>query len=139
MLFKELLELLDEAQVMDIYGSRYELAHHVRAESITDDYLLNRVVEKMFTMDSEHENNYILIVELITTDVKLSQVLYIIRDDEFIEIYKWCKDGNRRIFYGLKRAAELNTAVNNMLNRRVDRVQEWQDYDGEMKLTIDVV
>lgn len=138
MTLKELLNILEDDQIIDLFGDVDDIKHHTRAEDINDPYLLEKEVEEVFTSQANDIYGDCLTVYIKTNDITLSKLLSTIRGNEFIEIWG-SKDGDyKKIFEGFKIAFEdsLYRIGIHYLKQRVTLVQEYEDDDGELKLSI---
>lgn len=136
MLLGELLAILDDNQIIDIYGSRGEMIElHVRADSVPTTNLFDKVVDKVFPKKVDDCLGHVLNVCLITNDVRLGELLETVNDYEFVEIYDFVDGRSKIIFEGTKRIANCSTEVDKVLCRRVGEMREYEE-DGELKISI---
>lgn len=140
MLLKELLNILNDDQIIDLFGDIKEIKHHARAEDINEPDLLDKEVEQVYISRTDDRYRDCLTVFIKTNDITLSQFLSTVRDNEFIEVWG-SKDGEyKKIFAGLKITFEAHEYSIGLQywKQRVTLVQEYEDDDGELKLTIDL-
>lgn len=140
MLLKELLNILNDNQIIDLFGDTEEIKHHIRAEDINELDLLNKKVEEVYASQTDDRHRDCLTVYIKTNDITLSQFLSTVRDNEFIEVWGR-KDGEyKKIFEGLKIAFEASeySIGRQYWQRRITLVEEYEDDDGELKMVIDL-